>query len=180
MNTSAPESTEKWASPVLGLDARFVVRVDRVFRLRMQPHRTSNEVHAPVQRALAELGPLTVATDGDIADISCVYAVGDPERERAVVFLSSVLPYAAVIAWLGSRPGKFVTKGEPGWAGTVVSCLPERGFFVLDDEARRAKRPVTQWPDGPVFSYFEALLQDEFGPPEDYWLWMFTGSDTKS
>ena len=117
---------------------------------------------------------MTVATDGDIADISCVYAVGDPEREHAVVFLSSVLPYAAVIAWHGSRPGGFVTDGELGWAGTVVSCLTERGFFVLDEEACRTKRPVAQWPDGPVFSYFGALLQDEFGPPEDYWLWLFS------
>src|SRR3954454_19963190 len=71
-------------------------------------------VHAPVQRALAELGSLTVDTDEDIADISCVYALGEPEHEHAVVFLSSVLPYAAVIVWRGRQPGQFVTVGEPG------------------------------------------------------------------
>jgi hypothetical protein len=128
-------------------------------------------VHAPVQRALAELGPVTVLTDEDIADVSCVYEVDGPGSEGAIVFISTVLPYAAVILSQGRRYLRFASAEETGWPESVVRCLTDRGFFVLPEAACRAKRPNPAWPDGPLPSYFEDLFEAEFGPPED-WSWM--------
>lgn len=128
-------------------------------------------VHAPVQQALAELGPVTILTDEDIADVSCVYEVDGPGPEGATVFVSPVLPYAAVILRQEERYLRFAAAAETGWPESVVRCLTHRGFFVLPETACRAKRPNPRWPGGPLLSYFEELFQDEFGPPED-WFWV--------
>ncbi|MEU2351128.1 hypothetical protein [Modestobacter sp. NPDC049651] len=128
-------------------------------------------VHAPVQRALEDVGSVTVSTDEDIGDISCIYEVDGPGPEAAMVFISTVLPYAAVILTHTRRYSRFGSMKEVGWPASVVSCLTERGFLVLPDEACRAKRPNPRWPDGPIPSYFEDLFEDEFGPPED-WFWV--------
>ena len=128
-------------------------------------------VHAPVQQALAEHSPVTIWTDEDIADVSCVYKVDGPGPQGAMVFISTVLPYAAVILSQGGRYLRFASAEETGWPGSVVWCLPDRDFFVLPEAACRAKRPDPAWLDGPLPSYFEALFEDEFGPPED-WSWM--------
>lgn len=128
-------------------------------------------LHAPVQRGLAELGAVTVHTDEDIADISCVYEVEGPGHEGAMVFVSTLLPYAAVILSQERRYLRFASAGEDGWPGSVVSRLTDFGLFVLPEAACRAKRPNPSWPGGPLPSYFEALFEDEFGPPED-WAWV--------
>ena len=128
-------------------------------------------VHAPVQRALAELGAVTVWTDENIGDISCIYAVDGPGAGGAVVFISTLLPYAAVIASQDGRYLRFASGEDGGWLGSVTKCLTERGFFVLPEAVCRAERPRPRWPDGPLHSHFEDLFQDEFGPPED-WFWV--------
>jgi hypothetical protein len=128
-------------------------------------------VHEPVQRALAELGPATSRTDEDIADVSCVYEVDGPGPEGAMVFVSTVLPYAAVILSQGEHYLRFASAAETGWPESVVRCLTDSGLFVLPEAVCRAKRPNPRWPDGPLPSYFEDLFEDEFGPPED-WFWV--------
>lgn len=131
-----------------------------------------SNVHAPVQRALAALGPVEVLTDENTGDISCSYGVEGPQSKGAAVYVSTVLPYAAVILIEGQRFSRFVSQGETDpWARAVVECLSDRGLFVLPDEACRAKRPDPRWSGGPVPSYFEDLLYDENGPPED-WFWV--------
>ena len=128
-------------------------------------------VHAPVQRALAELGKVTVQTEEDIGDISCVYEVSGPGSQGAVVFISTVLPYAAVILRQDGRYLRFATAADSRWPGSVVQCLTDRGLFVPSKAACRSKRPNPSWPGGPTRSYFEDLFEDEFGPPED-WFWV--------
>jgi hypothetical protein len=131
-----------------------------------------SNVHAPVQRALEDIGPVTVVTDENIGDISCIYEVDGPNSAAALVFISTVLPYSAVILTEGRRYSRFVSMGETNeWARAVVDCLTERGFFVLPDDACRAKRPAPSGPGGSTPSYFEDLFEDEFGPPED-WFWV--------
>jgi hypothetical protein len=131
-----------------------------------------SNVHAPVQRALENIGPVTVVTDEDIGDVSCIYEVDGPNAAAALVFVSTVLPYAAVILTEGRRYSRFVATGEAdAWASAVVDCLTELGLFVLPGEACRAKRPTTSGSGGPARSYFEDLFEDEFGPPED-WFWV--------
>ncbi|CCH86155.1 protein of unknown function [Modestobacter italicus] len=128
-------------------------------------------VHVPVQRALAELGQVAVQTEEDIGDISCVYEVSGPGPQGAVVFISTVLPYAAVILRQDGRYLRFATAADSGWPGSVVQCLTDRGVFVLSEAVCRSKRPNASWHGGPTHSYFEDLFEDEFGPPED-WFWV--------
>ena len=127
-------------------------------------------VHAPVQRALAELGAVTMWTDEDIADVSCIYEVVGPEPERAVVYVSTVTPYAAVVVVHGGRYARFAEREGTDWPAGVVQCLRARGFVVLPEAVCRAKQPTRHLREEPPLSYFEVLFQDEFGPPED-WFW---------
>jgi hypothetical protein len=124
-----------------------------------------------VQQALAELGSVTVWTDEDIGDVSCVYGVEGLGAQGATVFVSTVLPYAAVLESQAGRHLRFASAEDTGWTGSVVRCLTNRGFYVLPEATCRAKRSKPRWPDGPRPSYFEDLFQDEFGPPED-WSWV--------
>jgi hypothetical protein len=131
-----------------------------------------SNVHAPVQEALGELGSVTVLTDENTGDISCSYEVEGPPQKAAAVYVSTVLPYSAVILIEGQRYSRFVSPGETdAWASAVVACLSGRGLVVLPDEACRAKRLNPRWQGGPVPSYFEDLFYDEMGPPED-WFWV--------
>ena len=128
-------------------------------------------VHEPVQLALAALGSVTVLTDDDIGDVSCIYQVDGPDRQSVTVFISTVLPYAAALLAQGSRYLRFAGEDETGWSERVVRCLTDRGFVVLSEATCRAKSPQPRWSDGPRPSYFEHLFQDEFGPPEE-WFWV--------
>ena len=131
-----------------------------------------SNVHAPLQRALGALGPVAVLTEAETGDISCCYEVDGPDAKSAAVYVSTVLPYGAVILIEGQRYSRFVSQGETDpWARAVVECLSDRGVFVLPDEACRAKRPFPRRSTGAVPSYFEDLLYDENGPPED-WFWV--------
>ena len=131
----------------------------------------AGNVHAPVQQVLGQLGAVIVCTDEDIADVSCVYEVEGPGSQNVLVFISTLLPYAAVLVSEGRRYVRFASAGETGWPGAVVARLTERGFFVVPEAACRAKRPDPGGGEGPRISYFEALFEDEFGPPED-WSWL--------
>ncbi|MCZ2826386.1 MULTISPECIES: hypothetical protein [unclassified Modestobacter] len=70
-------------------------------------------MHAPVQRALEDFGPVTVVTDENIGDISCIYEVDGPSSAAALVFISTALPYSAVILTEGRRYSRFVSWEKP-------------------------------------------------------------------
>jgi hypothetical protein len=153
-------------------DVSRVLR-DPADRLRAISLATSN-VHAPAQQALAALGPVMVLTDDDIGDVSCIYQVDGPDDQYATVFVSPVLPYAAVILGQAKSYVRFASTGETGWVGRVVDCLTGRGLAVLPEITCRARAAQPLWSDGPPTSWFEYLFQDEFGLPGD-WSWADDG-----
>lgn len=117
---------------------------------------------------LKPYGDVGITTELNI-NPACVYNVNGRERSFAV-YLSTVVPYAAVAVSLHTRrfDGFLSEFLDQPWAAELNALVQSWGFLVLPSEVLRAPSIIKDPDDGTVQSFFEALFEYEVDPPWDW------------
>lgn len=117
---------------------------------------------------LEKYGQVAVIIEPNI-NPACAYHVEGAERSFAV-YLSIVLPYAAVVVSLKKRrfDGFLSQFLEEPWAAELSDLVRSWGFLVLPSDVLRAPSIIRDPDLGTVQSFFEALFEYEVDPPWDW------------
>ena len=130
------------------------------------------DVHEPVRVACQEFASVEVITDENV-DSSCVYVLTMSSGRVATVFLSTLLPYAAVVS-TGDGPARLLDAQEVrDESSDLMDVIDRAGLKIVEpttcqlltrfvDPVSRTQRTV-----------FEVLFERDVDPP---WKWSLSQS----
>lgn len=115
---------------------------------------------------LSGVAPVSVLSDSEI-NPACVYELDLPNVEdRAVVYVSTILPIACVEMWRAQTFMGFCM-GDVERSPVADACriLRQAGLVLLDESTCRAPSPFVR-DGGPEFmTYYEMLFEFDVDPP---------------
>jgi hypothetical protein len=132
---------------------------------RRAAHLAAENVHQALQEDLAALGQVEVLTETETADRACAYRLSGPDDDRVDVEVSTVLPYAVVLAPEGPGTARYLTEVTDDWPGQVVDLVRRHGLLPLSRETCRANSRLRDPYTGEPMSYFQAIFRDESDTP---------------
>jgi hypothetical protein len=116
-------------------------------------------VHHALQADLAQLGAVEVLTETDAGDVGCAYRLAGPGDGHVDVEVSTVLPYAVVLAADGQGGAHYLTEVTDDWGGEIIGLIEAHGLLPLSAETCRAFSPVVD-ASGEPLTYFQVLFRD--------------------
>lgn len=136
----------------------FQAGVDRAARLAAQ------NIHSALSNTLETIGETKNLTDPDVQDTSCFYEVAGAREETLAVYVSTVLPYAAILLVRGDSFDRYVTPEDDGWAGAAAAAVASHGVVILPGSLCVASSPVLASKER-HYTYFELLFSSVIDAP---------------